>query len=40
VTDIVVFALLGLATGAIAALIGLGVLVGYRGSGVIKFRLS
>ncbi|MDA8280018.1 MAG: ABC transporter permease [Actinomycetota bacterium] len=36
-TDLIVFALLGLATGAIAALIGLGVLVGYRGSGVINF---
>jgi ABC-type branched-subunit amino acid transport system permease subunit len=37
VADYFVFALLGLASGAIAAFLGLGILVGYRGSGVVNF---
>jgi ABC-type branched-subunit amino acid transport system permease subunit len=37
VADYLVFALLGLASGAIAAFLGLGILVGYRGSGVVNF---
>ncbi len=35
--DYVVFALLGLASGAVAAFLALGILVGYRGSGVVNF---
>lgn len=39
-TDFIVFALLGLASGAVVAFIGLGILVGYRGSGVVNFAMG
>ena len=38
-TDLIRFALLGLGTGGIYALLGLGLVVIYRGSGVINFCL-
>ena len=39
-TDLLRFALLGLGTGGIYALLGLGLVVIYRGSGVINFAQS